>query len=195
MLKHICPTDSVCKKCKRNERLRKRYATDETYRTHRRQDSLQRITVDAPPTETQKEQNRQLARDRYNRLKNDPDYKAKLAIRDKKRFSHTCPDVLPCNPCEINQRNRDKRAKERRYKAKFPVYKKTSRLYWQMAVSLLADRDGWFCYLCHILMTWETVTIDHVNPQCIEPANHQPTNLRLAHRACNSRKGAQAIPP
>ena len=69
---------------------------------------------------------------------------------------------------------------------------------------VLADRDGWACYLCHeplvdVCTHGETLPRElhawlpqreHVVPRALGGANHD-SNLRLACWPCNSKKGAQ----
>ena len=62
----------------------------------------------------------------------------------------------------------------------------TTSHYRKMTIGLLAQRDGWECWLCHTTTTWDTVSIAHVIPRFLAPDNHDPDNLRLAHRLCNS---------
>jgi hypothetical protein len=169
MLKHICPIDSPCKKCERNTRVRNRYASDSSYHNKIRvRNSLAKKLI--PSTEEQKKRNREYALARYHRLKDDPIFKQKEQARNKKKKAKRTPSP--------------------RRQLPFPPYKKSSRLYWKMAVGLLLERDGWNCHLCTTPMSWKNVTIDHVTPQCIEPTNHTPSNLRLAHNICNYRRGA-----
>lgn len=59
------------------------------------------------------------------------------------------------------------------------------------------ERDGWICQLClepvdpslHYLDDW-AASLDHIEPQAwaLIP-DHSPSNLRLAHRWCNSVRG------
>ena len=59
------------------------------------------------------------------------------------------------------------------------------------------ERDGWICQLCfdpvdpdlHYLDNW-AATLDHIVCQSwTESPDHSPSNLRLAHRWCNSVRG------
>lgn len=59
------------------------------------------------------------------------------------------------------------------------------------------ERDGWVCQLCnkqvdsalHYLDNW-SATLDHIVPQShMLIPDHSPSNLRLAHRWCNSARG------
>lgn len=66
------------------------------------------------------------------------------------------------------------------------------------AVSLLcvAERDNWTCYLCHRVVERHTHVVrdqwsmEHVVPLS-KGGSHTYDNVRLAHRGCNSRKGAK----
>ena len=63
------------------------------------------------------------------------------------------------------------------------------------------ERDDWRCYLCGFRgpkdKTPSTdkwgLTLDHIVPVSKGGA-HVESNLRTAHRRCNSRKGARAVP-
>lgn len=63
----------------------------------------------------------------------------------------------------------------------------------------VAERDGWVCQLCgtpvirtprptNALRSW---TVDHIQPSSLG-GSHEQTNLRLAHRICNSVRGNAA---
>jgi 5-methylcytosine-specific restriction endonuclease McrA len=64
------------------------------------------------------------------------------------------------------------------------------------------ERDGWVCQLCHEPVdpdldqsdVWGA-TLDHIECQswALIP-DHRPTNLRLAHRWCNSARGDERYP-
>ena len=62
------------------------------------------------------------------------------------------------------------------------------------------DRDGWECQICHEPVDREldpqdrmAATLDHVVPRSMTLfPDDSPTNLRLAHRSCNSRRGNRA---
>ena len=60
------------------------------------------------------------------------------------------------------------------------------------------ERDGWICQLCDEPVdqtldpnhAW-SATLDHIVPQSVSPElRTDPSNLRLAHRWCNARRGA-----
>lgn len=58
-------------------------------------------------------------------------------------------------------------------------------------------RDGWQCQLCGDSVDPNldvnhrmSATLDHIIPQSLSPEpDHSPSNLRLAHRSCNSKRG------
>lgn len=57
----------------------------------------------------------------------------------------------------------------------------------------LADRDGWFCHLCRepidpMARGDRAATLDHVVPRSAGGASALH-NLKLAHSACNHRRG------
>lgn len=60
----------------------------------------------------------------------------------------------------------------------------------------LAERDGWWCWLCGGAIdpalppnSPGSGTVDHVVPRS-RGGDDQPSNLRLAHRRCNTRRGS-----
>lgn len=63
----------------------------------------------------------------------------------------------------------------------------------------LGERDGWLCHLCGDEVEHHTdcvdplsATIDHVVPLA-RGGEHSWENVRLAHRQCNSARGAKAL--
>lgn len=65
-----------------------------------------------------------------------------------------------------------------------------------MNAARLAARDGWSCWLCGggidpsaIPTSPVSATVDHLVPRSRGGSN-DPTNLRLAHRRCNNRRGS-----
>ncbi|MGN6089626.1 MAG: HNH endonuclease [Actinomycetes bacterium] len=66
-----------------------------------------------------------------------------------------------------------------------------------MRADALARRDGWRCWICGgeldrtVAATDPTApTIDHVLPRALGGSS-EPSNLRLAHRRCNGRRGSR----
>ena len=161
MLKHICNDPTLCKRCRRNARLRARYSTDSEYRAKRVAQSNARFVLSQETIE----RNRIRARERYHRLKNTPEFQEKERIQRRKR--RPLMYRFPALPTASYVRG-----------------------YWRMVILLLTQRDGWECWICHAMTTWKTVSIDHVIPRCIEPENDDPGNLRVAHRLCNSARGS-----
>jgi 5-methylcytosine-specific restriction endonuclease McrA len=56
----------------------------------------------------------------------------------------------------------------------------------------IIERDGDLCYLCGKETSVDDRTLDHVVP-LILGGGHVPSNVRLAHRVCNSRKGSKLL--
>lgn len=52
----------------------------------------------------------------------------------------------------------------------------------------IAKRDGWKCYLCGLVLTYSTSTLDHVLP-LTRGGSHSLENAKLACDGCNSKKG------
>lgn len=76
--------------------------------------------------------------------------------------------------------------------------RKTAERYWISDRDRFAiyERDGWICQLCFEPVdraappnSQMDATLDHIEPQSFALfPDHSPENLRLAHRACNSRR-------
>lgn len=58
---------------------------------------------------------------------------------------------------------------------------------------LVAQRDGWCCGICRLKVTRATWSLDHVIPLS-KGGSHTYDNVVLAHRRCNSRRGAGRLP-
>lgn len=70
------------------------------------------------------------------------------------------------------------------------VHVKPSREVRQQIIDFLAERDGYFCFICKDLFKEdEFPTIDHWYPLSAGGTWHLD-NLRLAHSCCNGRKGS-----
>jgi hypothetical protein len=52
------------------------------------------------------------------------------------------------------------------------------------------ERDGWLCGICGEPVRREDATLDHIVP-IARGGTHEPSNVRLAHGLCNSRRGAR----
>jgi 5-methylcytosine-specific restriction endonuclease McrA len=50
------------------------------------------------------------------------------------------------------------------------------------------ERDGWLCGICGELVEADDATLDHIVPISLGGAD-EPSNVRLAHSLCNSRRG------
>jgi hypothetical protein len=59
-------------------------------------------------------------------------------------------------------------------------------------LSAIADRDKHQCWLCQRNVKQGEASIDHVIP-IARGGKHILSNVRLAHRSCNSRKGARLV--
>lgn len=57
---------------------------------------------------------------------------------------------------------------------------------------LVFERDNYTCYLCCKVVKKGDESLDHVVP-LTRGGTHTYDNLRLAHRSCNSRKGARLL--
>lgn len=57
----------------------------------------------------------------------------------------------------------------------------------------IAERDNWMCHICGKRVTRKTWSLDHLMPVSRGGA-HTRINVALAHRDCNSRRGADRLP-
>lgn len=55
------------------------------------------------------------------------------------------------------------------------------------------ERDGGVCHICGKHVPVDVFTLDHLDP-IAKGGAHVVTNLRVAHRVCNSRRGAGRLP-
>lgn len=58
---------------------------------------------------------------------------------------------------------------------------------------IVVERDGWRCAICGKRVTRKTWSLDHVVPLSAGGA-HSYHNVALAHRSCNSARGAGRLP-
>jgi 5-methylcytosine-specific restriction endonuclease McrA len=56
--------------------------------------------------------------------------------------------------------------------------------------SAIRDRDNGLCGICGEPVTLAEQSLDHIIP-IARGGTHEPANVQLAHRVCNSRKGAR----
>lgn len=55
------------------------------------------------------------------------------------------------------------------------------------------DRDGGLCHICGKRVSARSFTLDHLVP-IARGGPHIATNVRVAHKSCNSRRGADRLP-
>lgn len=56
----------------------------------------------------------------------------------------------------------------------------------------ILKRDGINCYLCKKETSIDYRTLDHITP-LIRGGSHTPSNVRIAHKGCNSKKGSKLL--
>lgn len=156
----------------------------------------------------EKEAKEQAKQDRHNEIvKRDA---IKRAQREEKRNArkHACPicgrETTNKFCCSVECSNkRHDRIKENRRRTKQPG----TLIDKDITIQALYERDKGTCYICGGLCDWndkkekdgsvicgnEYPSIDHVKPLSCGGL-HSWDNVRLAHRICNSRKGAMYIP-
>lgn len=60
-------------------------------------------------------------------------------------------------------------------------------------VAEIRTRDEGLCGICGLAVPVEQQSLDHIMPLALG-GTHEPANVQLAHRVCNSRKGAKERP-
>lgn len=114
-----------------------------------------------------------------------------------RRYYHRDTSPRPCAHCKavFSPSYADKRRRfcslrcARRYRNALESKRghKSNR---RISIQALGDRDGWRCHLCARKVTTQDATADHLIPQS-QGGSGAPSNLRLAHRRCNSKRGAR----
>ena len=61
-----------------------------------------------------------------------------------------------------------------------------------IVVARIIERDGMFCHLCEKVVKPDEFSLDHVLP-IARGGRHCESNVRVAHRRCNSRRGARLL--
>lgn len=82
------------------------------------------------------------------------------------------------DPDEASKRANRRRADRLRAASRERIYRER-----------IFERDGWICWICGEVVKLEDATLDHIVPVSLGGA-HTAANVRLAHGACNSRRGA-----
>lgn len=57
----------------------------------------------------------------------------------------------------------------------------------------ICERDRWLCHICGKRVSKRELSFDHLIP-IVHDGPHTENNLRVAHRRCNSRRGAGTLP-
>ena len=104
-------------------------------------------------------------------------------------IKHLSGPVKYCEDC-AKARARDRRAAQRQSRSRH-----SGRFIEHVAVSILAERDGFICQLCDSPVDMEqpwpgrwSPSVDHVVPISLG-GEHSYANTQLAHLTCNIRKG------
>lgn len=109
----------------------------------------------------------------------------------KYKLPETYPNCIVCGETVLNGRVR----------SDSPIHNACKPSGRQIAISkrrrlAIYERDGRTCQLCHtpvdIQLPWTdkwSATLDHIVPYSLGGSDEE-SNLRLAHRSCNSRRGA-----
>jgi 5-methylcytosine-specific restriction endonuclease McrA len=63
----------------------------------------------------------------------------------------------------------------------------------QISLDVLFERDGRRCHICKKMLTRSKASVDHLVPLS-HGGEHSWANVALAHRSCNSRRGAGRLP-
>jgi len=61
-----------------------------------------------------------------------------------------------------------------------------------ITIQEIGERDSWRCHLCRRRVSRRTASLDHLIP-IAAGGPHTRTNVALAHRRCNTRRGARGL--
>lgn len=90
--------------------------------------------------------------------------------------------------------NRDKRrAEQRRTNHRYRAKKRGAFTVGPVDPVVVYARDGGFCHICLKHVAKKDATLDHLVPLS-QNGSHTMENVALAHRVCNSRRGAGRLP-
>lgn len=81
------------------------------------------------------------------------------------------------DPAEVLRAPKRRRAERLREAKRVPIDREA-----------IFERDGWLCGICGEPVEASDATLDHIVPISLGGAD-QPSNVRLAHSTCNSRRG------
>lgn len=106
---------------------------------------------------------------------------------------HLVNTAIRCNPCQVVV---DAERRGAAYALRRLAKKKGDT---SITQHLLGERDNWTCHLCgepvpqftHCI-DGQSATIDHIVP-LVRGGSHTWDNVRLAHRSCNSARGAKPL--
>lgn len=108
------------------------------------------------------------------------------------RWRHANPDKVAAQQRRASVLHGAEHRK--RYKAAHPEAVRAHNRRHSKRVRLkIYQRDRWKCQICGKRVTQQEATLDHIVPTAMN-GNNQQANLQLAHRSCNSRRGAGRIP-
>jgi len=77
--------------------------------------------------------------------------------------------------------------------AKRRAQKKGAAILEIIELGLVAERDGWRCHICRGKVAVDEASTDHLVPLS-KGGDHSWENVALAHKRCNSRRGAGLLP-
>lgn len=97
--------------------------------------------------------------------------------------------IRRCDDCKA--RTRRAHYLHKNYQRRHAVPPPTVRI----GIDELGDRDGWRCHLCRKQVNRKlksphpmSASMDHLIPASEAESSHEPVNLALAHRICNTRR-------
>jgi 5-methylcytosine-specific restriction endonuclease McrA len=133
-------------------------------------------------TDEQKELRRSQARAQQAKRLADPIYRADYnkRVREKLQRDHARRKYK-----NLAQRERDS-AKKSRGETRRHVQTE----YREVILNLLAERDGWRCWICSADLSVKTGSPDHIISP-LEGGTHTLANLKMACRSCNISRGSK----
>lgn len=202
---HLIKIDALCCDCKQRPRWKKRsYCLEcnrrrhlETYYKHKTCPDAIRLT------DKEKQEKKKIKRARhYAKHKGERKAQAKAyyeAHKDEQAFQSRTMRYRKKNAGKIRERTKEwQQANPDKVRLQRIVSNRRRRANGQSHITIktlktVLEREGSWCHICGKKVQKLEVTFDHIIPVS-KGGDDNPTNLRIAHRGCNSRRNAGLIP-
>lgn len=133
------------------------------------------------------ESHREAMRERARKRQANAD-KARVAAYRRKLYEERQRPTAAAKMREYRKRNPGKHAEiENRRRAR-----KLAQFVAPVDPTAIRERDGGLCGICGSEVAIAEQSLDHIIPLALG-GTHEPANVQIAHRRCNSRKGARLL--